>query len=775
MPGRSLVLIVVLVAASVRTARPEPPRIDDIRPAGLTRGVVTEVVVRGEGLGAHPRLVAGMPVAAEGEGTAAPDGKSWTVRLNVPATAPLGVGLLRVQTDEGLSNPFPLEVGPWRATPEAEPNDAPGAAQRIELPTVVDGEAAGNDVDHFRFAGRKGQKLVVDARCLRIGSGLDPQVRLSTAGMRFVGSADDSTGLLTDALLIVELPEDGEYILELSDTKYQGTGRPVYRLVVGEIPVATELYPLGGRRGETVGFELSGGTLTSPAIAAERMSVPAGVDERRLFVPTATLGMATPAEIEVLPGAAVGDLPELRESAQAGDPPLHVVPPAVVNGRIDPAGDEDRVVLEGLTPGKVRVRVEAAALGSALDGVLQVLKTGGGELAKADDTTLKLPLAGDATKTADVVVPDPSLEFDVPGGTTSVELALRDLDGRGGAGYAYRLVVEPVRPAFSLRLQSSQVSLPRGGTTAVAVAVDRLGGYGGPIQLAVRELPDGWTAKGGTVAPGQASGVLSISASADAQSGPVELEVVGTAPEGAPPASATASFVLAQQNNLPMRIIHLPRLAGALAPGVPVALEVPAEPAVIAHGVGGKVPIKVVKTNGDVGELSVSALSPPAGLNVPEVKVPADKGEADARIDAALEAVVGKMSVVLVAKGKVGGKDRTFVSPAFDVEVVRPAALEGTPESIEVKAGAAVEVKGKVVRKGEFGGPVTVRLDGLPAGVSAEPATVAPEASEFTLKVTAAESAAAAEATAQAVLAFKVGDKDYPPADTALKVKVVKP
>ena len=57
------------------------------------------------------------------------------------------------------------------------------------------------------------------------------------------------------------LPEDADYVVEISDSRYQGAGRPVYRLVIGAVPMAEEVYPLGGRAGETVGLELRGGTL----------------------------------------------------------------------------------------------------------------------------------------------------------------------------------------------------------------------------------------------------------------------------------------------------------------------------------------------------------------------------------------------------------------------------------------------------------------------------------------------------------------------------------
>ena len=49
-----------------------------------------------------------------------------------------------------------------------------------------------------------------------------------------------------------------------------------------------------------------------------------------------------------------------------------------------------------------------------------------------------------------IVLPDPSLDFTVPGATTLITLVIRDLENRGGLGFPYRIVVEPHSPDFQL-------------------------------------------------------------------------------------------------------------------------------------------------------------------------------------------------------------------------------------------------------------------------------------------------------------------------------------
>ena len=68
---------------------------------------------------------------------------------------------------------------------------------------------------------------------------------------------------------------------------------------------------------------------------------------------------------------------------------------------------------------------------------------------------------------------------------------------------------------------------------------------------------------------------------------------------------------------------------------------------------------------------------------------------------------------------------------------------------------------------------MTVKLEGLPAGLSATPATVAPDKSEFAIKLVADPKAAPSSANARVVLAFQVNKKDYPTPPTGLAVKVV--
>lgn len=772
--GRALVALLLGWAAEP-SLWAEPPTIGDASPFGVKRGEPVEVSLTGANLAGNPRLVAPFPFQVEALPPEKSSAGAWTFRLNTPATVAVGVYPIRVQTDDGISNPFLFAIGQLPQVAEKEDNNTFETAQALPaIPLVVEGKAAGNDVDYYKFAGKKGQKIIVDAQCARLGSGVDPSIRLTTAAAsrRFIASADDTPGLLTDARLMVELPEDTDYVVEISDSRYQGGGRPVYRLVIGPAPFAEETYPLGGRAGEVVGFEFRGGTLTDAAIAADRLA-PLGkswIHWPKIAAP----GLAM--DLESLHPMVVSQLPEIREPADPAASPSKGAVPVVFNGRIDPPGDEDRFTV-AVAPGKkVKIQVEASRHGSKLDGVLQVLNPKGAAIGNADDTTIATTRNG---QPQNIIEPDPSLILAVPADVSEITLVLHDLEKRGGIGFPYRIVVEdPDAPGFDVALNDAQASVPKGGTVVLGVTLNRRE-FNAPVTLSVLDPPAGLSFRPGTIAEGQTVGALSLSASPDAAFPLSTLKVVGTAqgPNGPIQKLASHRTTFSTQEFLPTNVLEEDGLAAATAGPSIVALDAPAGPIEAVHGQNVTVPIKAVRTQDANAELAIASLALPAGITVPASKIAEKAAEGTATIAVAPEAPLGASTVALTAKGKFAPGERTIGVPVVTLNVVRPIELTLAAPTVELAPGASAEVKGKVVRKGDFKEPVVVKLDGLPAGLTAEPATVAPEASDFVVKVSAAADAKPAEAAAKVTAAFQVAKKDYafPPAALAAKIVAPKP
>jgi len=132
---------------------------------------------------------------------------------------------------------------------DKEPNNSARRAQRIELPQVVSGRIGkAGDVDVFEIRGRAGDKVVAEVYARRIGSPLDSLVRLVDRSGKIVAWNDDHflkeghlhldrVGLVThhaDSYLLAELPADGVYTVQVSDTRRHGGEEYGYRLRVSE-------------------------------------------------------------------------------------------------------------------------------------------------------------------------------------------------------------------------------------------------------------------------------------------------------------------------------------------------------------------------------------------------------------------------------------------------------------------------------------------------------------------------------------------------------------
>ena len=800
--GRLLVVILVVLIGEVRLRPVEasPPRINAMTPSGICRGVPTEVVIDGANLTGQPRWSGtfGAGVVAVPGGPA--DGKSWRVRITPDPDVPVGIYLIRVQTEGGVSNPFPFAVDQIPHLAEVEENSSFDQAQKVDAPVVVEGQVSGADVDCFRFSGRKGEKVVIDAVCARIGSSVDPSIRLSTVGRRLVGLADDSPGLLTDARLFAELPEEGDYVVELADTRYQATGtRTNYRLLIGRGMVApATIFPLGGRRGESVAVEISGGTMPGgkPLLAQLELSrtleVEPGRIAARLTEASAGLTAVDPVpqggwfarDVEALPSMVVGENPEFNEPLDPNVAALRTSIPAVFNGRIEAPRDRDSFIVTGVTPGqKIRVRLEAAKLGSSLDAVLQVTGLKGAALGTNDDSAIperakpKVPAKpGEPNKPA-ILSLDPVTIVTIPAETTEITVSVHDLEDNGGPDFPYRLTVEPVIPGFELLISTQdQINIPHGGTAGVSVEVERTD-FAGPITLSVSNPPPGVTVGSGLIPAGQTLGSLSLSATPDAAFDLTTLRIIGEAagPTGPMVVEATRTIILAQQADFATEVVTSTGLPAAPASPSPITLTGPSTPVEVVLPYAVVIPIKAIR----IPEAADVVLTFESLPTIPNMAITADSKLA-AKADSGTITVntnhdlpPGPVVVVFTAKGKFGERDRTIALPAVTLNVVRPADVELQTASVQLAVGGSAEVKGSLIRRGGFHDPVTVKIDGLPAGLKADPVIIPPEATEFAFKLNAGADAKPGEVTAQVTSALKLGPKDYAPPARPLAIKVV--
>jgi hypothetical protein len=126
--------------------------------------------------------------------------------------------------------PNPFRVSPFPNVVETEPNDDPKqAGTAAAWPVAFNGivEKAG-DADHFRFRAKRGDAIDVQAWAFRVGSPLDTVVAvLDSRGELVAANDDDETH---DSRLQVIIPDDGEYVVRVTDKRKQGGPAFIYRV-----------------------------------------------------------------------------------------------------------------------------------------------------------------------------------------------------------------------------------------------------------------------------------------------------------------------------------------------------------------------------------------------------------------------------------------------------------------------------------------------------------------------------------------------------------------
>lgn len=468
-----------------------PPKINRLSVRGFQAGGTTRILVAGTNFGTEPKLVLSAPIKSQARvGKLSANDAGFDVTL--AAGVPTGVYHLRIRTGDGLS---PAEL----VTIDPLPQIAANAAPSIEIentPAAVHGLVSGAAVQEILFTGTKGQTITLDVLAARFGSKLRPVVHLYDSQKRQLAWSAPQTALAGDARLSVTLPADGKYTVAVHDLAYAAATPGHFRLAIGALDYADQVFPPVTARSASTPLELIGRfgeqpTVELTATAAARVTADDASqfgDDRPLPWPDQTTAVG------LRPHVQLSDLPELVEDALSKSRQLTAAPVAV-SGRLLQPGEIDLYHLELAANEKVRIEVLADRYGSPLDATLEVRDAKGARLAQADD----------------VAGPDPRLDYTAAKDGAKVTLAVGDALRRGGANCVYRLVITKLddakpQPDFRLSVSDETHNVPSGGTKVFRVLADR-SGYDGPIRLTVDGLPPGLAAAAVEI-PAQADGAL---------------------------------------------------------------------------------------------------------------------------------------------------------------------------------------------------------------------------------------------------------------------------
>ena len=524
---------------------------------------------------------------------------------------------LRLGTPNGLTNPLRFQVGSLPEVLEQEPNDQKAVeGASLDLPVLLNGQIMPGDVDRFRFRARQGQHLVMAAQARRLMPYLADAVpgwfqaalTLYDAKGKEVAFADDYR-FDPDPVLFYEVPEDGEYEIEIRDSIYRGREDFVYRIAAGELPFITEMFPLGGQAGEKTVAEIAGWNLPGNRLPLDTQ--PGGYGVRVAALPHSN---GLPYAVDALPER------QEKKSNNTVRKAQHIKLPHIINGRIERPGDVDLFRFKGRAGDDVVAEVYARRLGSPLDSVLQLTDAAGHVLASNDDCEDKA--SGLLTQHADSYV-----RFHLPkDGDYYVHLA--DSQHHGGPEYAYRLRIGPPQPDFALRVTPSSINVPAGRVVPICVYALRHDGFDGDIDIALKDAPAGLTLNGGHIPGGRDSVRMTLAARGKPLEQPLVVQLEGRAQVGGETVTRPAvpaedmMQAFAYRHLAPSQELMLAVTGGRQgAARVELTGETPVR---IPLGGTAQVRIKTPK-NPKVQDVQLALSEPPKGVTLQDVTASADE------------------------------------------------------------------------------------------------------------------------------------------------------
>jgi hypothetical protein len=369
------------VAEAKPAPKPEKPVLAMVNVRGARRGQTLRLILDGKHLNHATELaISGSPAAAglsatlvHDEETARNPNRAKADLTIPPETAP---GVLRISLKSPVGNSAELPFAVTAFTEVFEPGaDGPQEpAIRVSLPTTVVGslDRAG-DMDYYRFDVSAGQQLAVEVLTGAITSKLEPVLTLTDASGRTLA---ETIGLLMGH----KFERAGSYELRIRDVDYRGSGEMFYRMNLGDMPLLTDVFPLGVARGNEIDVQVAGvnlGEITGVKVKAADGAEPSS----RVHV-SVPLGAGVPLNSKSL---VVGEFPEIVESG-ANDELTGanvVASPVTVNGRIEKPGDVDLVKFSAKKGQQLIIDVNARRLGSPLDSFIEIFDTAGQPVPRA--------------------------------------------------------------------------------------------------------------------------------------------------------------------------------------------------------------------------------------------------------------------------------------------------------------------------------------------------------------------------------------------------------
>ncbi|MFN0196031.1 MAG: PPC domain-containing protein [Planctomycetaceae bacterium] len=520
-------LTILFACGQSARAQTSYPMLMTTRPIAVQAGQASEVSVlsRYNLHGSSTVLISGTGITGEvippeqKEGEAPKNIENLKVRFTTAADALPGVRDYRLQTPRGASTVGQMVVVRDPVFLESGDNNTLDKGQPVTLPVAVCGSIeAAEDVDFFKFNVTAGTTLTFHVLSQRLQDRIhdlqvhvDPILFLRNAKGGTLASSDNY--FYADPLLTYTFEQEGEYVLEIRDVRYQGNTFWDYCIEINDRPFAVNAFPLGVTAAKETELSLFGPRYTPESIS--KFTFPAETSPGNRFVQL-PFGDGLTNSVSLY----VTDLPIVQEIAEENNAPAQgqiITLPTGINGRISTEADVDTFAFEAKQGEQWIFEVIARRCQSNLDSNLRVLRFEDGvSLFEIDDLNDFKMSNADSMIDTWVVPAD---------GKYAVEI--RDLHLRGGNDYPYFIKVTKAQPTLQIYADTDKTQISPGSCGVFYVHAIRKYGFAGDVQLQVDGLPEGVTAYCGKIPANRRDGCVVLEAAANAPFGAANIDISG--------------------------------------------------------------------------------------------------------------------------------------------------------------------------------------------------------------------------------------------------------
>jgi hypothetical protein len=520
----------LLSFAALPALRAQSPEISRISPMAARPGETVTVTLQGKNLLQPQQLWTSFGAKTEWEAQApGRDGKiskreekELVGKLTMAPDAPLGLGFLRLPTATGLSGPLFFLVDELPVVTKNPQNASAEKAQAVTAPAAVEGAAEVGRSDFYRVEMKAAESISVEAFAGRIGSKMDPVLRLLDAEGKELAFVDDTLGLAGDCRLRYRATADGPLMIELRDASFTGGPEYFYHLRIGDFPLVSGVFPPVAAPGETVEVQATGEAVEGVAlfrVTAQKCAT--GIESAPV-----RFGPGKPAAFAYV---RTDDLPVYLEKEPSDTPEtaLAVAAPCMVLGRIHKPGERNVFLIATKKDDRMTLTPLTRDIGSP--AILYIgVDDEKGDFIASNDTPGNTPT--NATSN------DMALTFRAPADGVC-RISVEDIAHRGGDEFVYGIHIERSTQGFDLTASADRFVAPRGGSFSAKVTAQRRG-VNGPITLELVSgdalpLPSGFHCEQNIIEKGKNDTQLKVTAPADVPSGTLyHVRIVGHAMEG---------------------------------------------------------------------------------------------------------------------------------------------------------------------------------------------------------------------------------------------------